>query len=82
MDYFKQRMILAWVGIIAFVLADEIMPRFFGDELFFGGPSVVIWLHTALIVLAVFCGAYAVFGPSKIRVCARDLARTLDRLFG
>lgn len=81
MQYFKQRMILGWVAIISFILADEVMPRFFEDELFFGGPSIVVWAHTVLMVIAVVCGIYAVFGPMKIRVYARDFAQTLDRFF-
>lgn len=82
MEYMNQRIILGVIAAVSFVLADEVMPRVFEDQLFFGGPSIVIWAHTALMVIGVACVAYAAFGPMKIRAFARDFAQTLDRLFG
>lgn len=67
MDYFNQRMIVAVVAIVSFIMADEVMMRFFEEEILFGEPNVYRWVHLLLFSVAVVGGVYAVFGPIRIR---------------
>lgn len=82
MEYFNQRMLAAWIAIISFTIADEVIMRFYEDEVLFKGPNVLVWAHLALMMNVLVFGVYAAFGPVRIRQFFRFVDSKINKLFG